>query len=64
MRVMSMSGLEPDFGEGGNSIFTELRARKQTLNESLKKKTELSFDEEKVGKGVAEYFSAQLPAGV
>lgn len=63
MRVMSMSGLEPDFGEGGG-FFKELRAQRVKLNESLKKKTELSFDEEKVGKGVAEYFSAQLPAGV
>jgi hypothetical protein len=62
MAIMSMSGLDPDFGEGGG-LFKELRARKQKLNEAFEKKVELSFDEKKIGEGVSQYFAAQLPAG-
>jgi hypothetical protein len=62
MKTLSMSGLEPNFGEE-DSLLKELRAKKAKENEFYKKKVELSFDEEKVGKGVAEFFSAQLPEG-
>jgi len=62
MAIMSMSGLDPDFGEGGG-LFKELRARKQKLNETFEKKVELSFDEKKIGEGVSQYFATQLPAG-
>jgi hypothetical protein len=63
MRVMSISGLEPNFGEGDSGIFKELRARKQKLNETFEKKVELSFDEKKIGEGVSQFFATQLPAG-
>ncbi len=63
MRVMSMSGLDPDFGEGDGGLFKELRARKQKLNETFEKKVELSFDEKKIGEGVSQFFATQLPAG-
>ena len=62
MAIMSMSGLDPDFGEGGG-LFKELRARKQKLNETFEKKVELSFDEKKIGEGVSQFFATQLPAG-
>jgi hypothetical protein len=62
MKTLSMSGLEPNFGEG-DSYFTALRAKKKAEAESYQKKVELSFDEAKVGKGVSEFFAAQLPAG-
>lgn len=62
MKTLSMSGLEPNFGEG-DSYFTALRAKKKAEAEHYQKKVELSFDEEKVGKGVSEFFATQLPAG-
>lgn len=62
MKTLSMSGLEPNFGEE-DSYFAALRARKKTEAENYKKKVELSFDEEKVGKSVSEFFAAQLPEG-
>lgn len=62
MKTLSMSGLEPNFGEG-DGYFNALRAKKKAEAEHYQKKVELSFDEAKVGKGVSEFFAAQLPAG-
>lgn len=62
MAALSLSGLEPDFGEGDNRD-SILRAKRQLMNQEFKKNVERSYDENKIGKDVADFFSAQLPEG-
>jgi len=47
---------------GGESA--ELRARRKFERAEMRKNEELSFDEAKVGKGVADYFATKLPGDV
>lgn len=64
MQMMSLAGLQPNFSEGVESpLLSGLRARKRKAAEDFQKKVDFSFDEEKVGNKLSEFFSTQLPEG-
>lgn len=62
MRSQILASMEPDFSFADDYL-RQQEQQKAQIQKEMQKKTELSFDEKKLGTAVAEMFAGQLPEG-